>query len=135
MSRILILAGLVAVYAHHAGAEVNKGIVEANERDGFKLSREALRNFDLKYVNVSEGGSISLPRNAIVLAGEEVNLFRMRDDFFKRIDFKVIKHNETTFVVASPDLKPGDKVVTTGLGFLRIAELAAFDDVADSHSH
>ncbi len=113
----------------------DKGIVEANDKDGFKLSGEAFKNFDLKFMNVSSGGQITLPQTAIVLAGEEVNLFRMRNDFFKRIDFKLVRRSENSVIVTSPDLAPGDKIVIAGLGFLRIAELAAFGGVAHGHSH
>lgn len=112
----------------------DKGIVEANDESGFKLSPEAFKNFELKFVNVSSG-TLTLPRSAIVLAGEETNLFRMRKDFFKRIDFKIVRQSEKEIVVQSKDLSPGDQIVVAGLGFLRIAELAAFGGVAHGHSH
>lgn len=119
----------------NASVGPDKGIVEANDKDGFKLSGEAFKNFDLEFANVSGNGPFALPQSAIVLAGEESNLFRMRNNFFKRIDFKTVRKTDREVIVTSSDLAPGDKIVVAGLGFLRIAELAAFGGVAHGHSH
>ena len=112
----------------------DKGITEAHENEGFKLSPEALKNFDLKYASVT-GAVVQIPSSARVTTGEEVNLYRARDGFFKRIDFQVVKAGSQTISVKSEDLRQGDQVVIQGHGFLRIAELAAFGGVADSHGH
>lgn len=113
----------------------DKGITEFSERNGFKLSPEALKNFDLKYIKLSGDGPWILPKSAVVHSGEETNLFRKRNGFFKRIDFETMKTQSNQFTVDSDDLREGDEVVILGLGFLRIAELAATGGVADGHSH
>lgn len=115
------------------GAE--KGILEANEKKGFKLSPEALKNFDLKLQKLSGDGPWVLPKSARVLSGEEVNLYRLRDGFFKRIDFETLKKSELEFTADSDDMRENDEIVLQGTGFLRIAELAAFGGVADGHAH
>lgn len=112
-----------------------KGITEFNERQGFKLSAEALKNFDLKFTKLRGDGPWVLPKSAVVHSGEETNLFRKRNDFFKRIDFQMIKNSGNELTVDSDDLREGDEVVIAGLGFLRIAELAATGGVAHGHSH
>lgn len=112
-----------------------KGIVEASERSGFKLSPEALKNFELKLKKLSGDGPWSVPNSVIVHSGEEVNVFRLRNGFFKRIDFHIIKKSESEITIDSGDLREGDELVISGLGFLRIAELAAFGGVAHGHSH
>jgi hypothetical protein len=130
-------------HAHGEGEEAEeggkvgpgKGIIEANERLGFKLSPEALKNFDLKNILLKGDGPWKLPASAIVKAGEEVNLFRLRDGFFKRIDFQNLSKSGQTVIVDSDDMRDGDVIVVSGLGFLRIAELAAFGGVSEGHSH
>lgn len=113
----------------------DKGITEFSERSGFKLSPEALKNFDLKYIKLNGDGPWALPKSSIVHSGEETNLFRKRNGFFKRIDFQTIKNSGNQITVDSDDLREGDEVVVLGLGFLRIAELAATGGVAHGHSH
>lgn len=112
-----------------------KGILAADEDRGFKLSPEALKNFEIKSQALSVSQPWTLPLSAQFLSGEEVNLYRLRDGFFKRIDFKLIKRSSDGLTISSESLKPGDEIVTHGVGFLRIAELAAFGGVADGHSH
>lgn len=126
---------------HHSEGENSpnvgpeKGITEANGRDGFRLSPEAVRNFELQFAKISGQGPWLIARSAILSSGEETNLFRHRQGFFKRIDFKAQKGLGTELKVLSPDLRDGDEVVTVGVGFLRIAELAASGGVAHGHSH
>jgi len=113
----------------------NKGILEANERSGFKLSPEAIKNFELKFMKLSGDGPWTLPKSAVVHSGEEVNLFRFRSGSFKRIDFKTLRKSGSDLTVDSDDLREGDEIVLVGTGFLRVAELAAFGGVAHGHSH
>ena len=37
--------------------------------------------------------------------------------------------------VKSPDLKPHDQIVVQGMGFIRVAEIAAFGGAVTGHSH
>ncbi len=112
-----------------------KGILEANEHDGFKLSPEAIKNFELKVEMLNGSGPWPLPTTALLLSGEERNIYRLREGFYKRIDFTSGPGSAEKMIVQSKDLKPGDEVVIRGLGFLRIAELAAFGGAPEGHSH
>lgn len=112
-----------------------KGILAADDHVGFKLSPEAMKNFDLQFLKIGNPTQMTVPESALVLSGEEVNLYRLREGFFKRIDFKTIRKMGNQIVISSPDLKATDEIVTVGTGFLRIAELAAFGGAATSHSH
>ncbi|MNL80824.1 hypothetical protein D3C87_2077680 [compost metagenome] len=76
-----------------------------------------------------------MPESAILHSGEEVNVYRLRDDFFKRIDFNKKSQSGGKISLESKDLKSGDQIVTRGLGFLRIAELSAFGGTPEGHSH
>lgn len=113
----------------------DKGIVEANESKGFKLSPEALKNFEIKTLKFTGDGPWTVPSGAVVHSGEDTNLIRVRAGFFKSVDFKIIKKSGTSIVVDSDDLREGDEIAVTALGFLKIAELAAFGGVAHGHSH
>lgn len=113
----------------------NKGILVVSEEEGIKLSPEAEKNFDLKKLQVGSGNLLVVPKTAIVKTGLEVNIYRYREGFYRRIDFEILKKIEDKVQVRSKDLKNGDQVVITGLGFLRIAELAAFGGAVEGHSH
>jgi len=113
----------------------NKGITEATEDNGIKLSPEAEKNFEIEKVAVGKDGKVSIHTDSIVTAGVEVNVFRFRNGFYKRIDFKKIAQTNHQITLTSKDLTNGDFVVTQGLGFLRIAEIAAFGGAPEGHSH
>lgn len=113
----------------------NKGIVEANKEKGFKLSPEAEKNFAVKKIKIKSSSSIELPLSAIATSTVEVNVYRFRDGFYKRIDFNQISKNQEKIFIKSLDLKEGDEVAISGLGFLRVSEIAAFDGAPEGHSH
>ena len=79
--------------------------------------------------------AFEIPKEAVVTAGLEVNLYRYRDGFYKRIDFEELKRLGNKIQIRSKDLKSGDEIALTGLGFLRIAEIAAFGGAPEGHSH
>jgi hypothetical protein len=112
----------------------DKGLVEVSHENGFRLSPEALKRFKIQTLAVGSAATLTVPRTAIFTGLEERNLFRLRDGYFKRIDFKTVSRSGASVTVSSPDLKAGDQLVTNGLGFLRIAELAATGG-AMKHSH
>lgn len=112
---------------------VDKGITEANEKDGIKLSTEAEIKFEIQRMKVSSA-LIEIPKAAIVTAGIEKNIYRYRNGFYRRIDFEVKKQNGEKLIIQSEDLKINDEIVTVGISFIRLAELAAFDG-AEGHSH
>ncbi len=112
----------------------DKGILAASADKGIKLSPEAEKHFEIRKMKVTTG-IIELPRTAIVTAGLEVNVFRFRDGFYKRIDFDELSRSGNKISIRSKDLKSGDEIAITGLGFLRIAEIAAFGGAPEGHSH
>lgn len=113
----------------------NKGIVEASKENGFKLSAEAEKNFSIQRVKVLNLKAIQVPREAVVSSGIEVNLFRIRAGYYKRIDFVKVSVVDNKLTIRSNDLMIGDEIAVSGLGFLRISEIAAFDGAPSGHSH
>lgn len=112
----------------------NKGVLEASKGEGIKLSPQAEKNFEISKVKYN-GKSIELSHSSIVTAGTEVNVYRFRNGFYKRIDFETVKKLDKKIELKSKDLKSGDEIAVTGLGFLRLAEIAAFGGAPEGHSH
>ncbi|AZZ37301.1 hypothetical protein CIK05_11045 [Bdellovibrio sp. qaytius] len=126
---------------HKEEAEVNaqvgadKGILEADKEKGFKLSPEAEKNFQINKIKIVTSTSIELPLTAIATSTVEVNVYRFREGFYKRIDFIQLSKNQNKIFIKSPELKVGDEVAVSGLGYLRVTEIAAFDGAPEGHSH
>jgi len=112
-----------------------KGIVEFSKKDGFKLSPEALKNFDLSYLELKGQGPWILSKSSVVYSGNESNLFRKRNGYFKSVDFRIVQDLGDRISVKSIELQEGDQLALTGLGFLRIAEVAATGGVSHGHTH
>lgn len=113
----------------------DKGILEASEEQGIKLSPEAEKNFEIEKVVVTNSNSTNISKDAVVTSGVEVNLYRYRDGFYKRIDFMKLSKNGIILTISSKDLMKGDSIVTRGLGFILVAEIAAFGGAPEGHSH
>lgn len=120
-----------------ANAQVGpeKGILEADKEKGFKLSPEAEANFQVKKIKVSSSATVELPTSAISTSTTEVNVYRFRAGFYKRIDFIQISKGQGRIIIKSQDIRQGDEIAISGLGFLRVSEIAAFDGAPEGHSH
>ena len=112
----------------------NKGITEADEKVGVKLSPQAEKNFEIKRIKVSANGTVTVPKEAIVTTVAESNLFRFRNGFYKRIDFQEVSRSQNNVTVKSNELNSTDEVVVQGLGFLHTAEFSAFSGET-GHGH
>jgi hypothetical protein len=113
----------------------DKGILKADEKLGFILSPEAMKNFGVKTIKLSGEKAWILPSKARVLSQNEVNIFRIRNQFIKRIDFKVLLSEGPNLKIESSDLMNGDEIIVQGIGFVRIAEITAFGGASEGHSH
>ena len=102
--------------------------------DGFKLNIASTKNFEIKFIKFNSN-NILVPISAIYKGLNEVNIYRFRAGLYKRIDFKTISQTKFDYLISSVDLSDGDQIVTSGVGFLRIAEIAAAGGLSDSHSH
>ncbi|AUN98422.1 hypothetical protein DOM21_09060 [Bacteriovorax stolpii] len=107
---------------------------EGTSENGFKLNEKSTKKFGIQTVTL-KAGVVEVPREAIFKGLNEVNVYRFRDGFYKRIDFKTLENNKDVLKISSSDLKSGDQIVIQGVGFLRIAEIAASGGISDSHSH
>ena len=112
-----------------------KGITVFDEKKGFKLSEEAVKNFAIKTIKLPSGDEWIVPATAVLYSGEEINLYRIRNGFYKRVDFKTLKKSDKEFQVKSQELQAGDQIVTEGVGFLRAADIVASGGAPHGHSH
>lgn len=113
----------------------DRGITAADEHEGIKLSAEATKNFDLKTIELSGAAPWEIPSSALLTSGEEINIYRVRSGFYKRIDFNLLSKTATHMKVTSKELMKGDAIVIHGIGFLRTAEITAFGGAPEGHSH
>lgn len=112
-----------------------KGIISASEDKGFELSPEAVKNFSFTTIKLSGDFPWILPDSALLLSQDEINIYRIREKIIKRVDLEVIKKTEGSIWIKSFDLKNGDSVIISNVGFIRIAELTAFGGAEEGHSH
>lgn len=121
---------------HEESSQVgpDKGILEASENLGIRLSPEAEKNFEIARIKIATL-PIQIPVKAVVSALNERNIYRYRNGFYKRIDFDTDKKSNGSLLIHSRSLKIGDEVVIQGLGFLRVSEIAAFGGAPEGHSH
>lgn len=103
--------------------------------EGFELTPEAVKNFGLETRRLAGAAPWVVPSSARFETLEETNLYRVREGHYKRIDFTQIRADGREIFVTSPDLRSDDEVVVKGIGFLRIAELAAGGETPEGHSH
>lgn len=112
-----------------------KGITIFSESEGFKLSPEAIKNFELQTIQLKNIEPWTIPTSAILYSGEEVNVYRVRAGFYKRIDFSILSKNGKDVKIKSRDLKVNDQIVIQGVAFLRSAEIVATGGAPEGHSH
>lgn len=111
----------------------NRGITSITS-DGFTLAPEAAGSFEVRTVDFT-GGSLALPKDSIVHVKDDVSVFRLRGELYKRVPVRVVKKGDKESVIESSELKSSDKVVSKGAAFLRVAEIAATGGVSHGHSH
>lgn len=110
-----------------------KGIL-AKSDDGFKLSPEAEKTIGISTIPVSNG-SVRIHQKAIVKTKSEKSVFRLRDGWYKRVPIEFVSKESEFTVVKGSLLKSGDQVVSTNVGFLRMAEVFSEEGAEHSHAH
>lgn len=111
-----------------------KGILEFHEDEGFKLAPEAMKSFGISVADPKPlKGSFALRPSSLLEAQGGKFVYRARAGFFKRIPVDIDKKGSDVLVVRSPELGAGDKVVVSGVPFLRTAELDATGGTPHGH--
>ncbi len=123
--RFLVLLAFASNAFGHGGGEAeieigpDKGVTEVTKDKSFKLSPEAHKNFELKTLAVSTS-TVAVPKEAIVHTLKQAQIFRVRDGFLKPIPFRLQNKTDRIWTIQSNELRVGDEIITTGVGFLRM---------------
>lgn len=108
-----------------------KAVVAANERDGLRLSEQALRALGLVVQEVKTRDVHAAPAESLVHFRDELGVYRLRDGWFKLLRIKPFDRPGKEVRFRTSELKPGDRIVVRGAAFLRAAELdLASEEVA-----
>lgn len=108
-----------------------KGVLEANEKEGIKLSPKALQSLGIKAQSISSTSVHSLPISSLIYFQDEVGVYRLRSGFFKLIEGKVSRKTQMIATFESGGLVPGDQVVTEGTPLLRLTDLNIWSGSGD----
>jgi hypothetical protein len=89
-----------------------------------RLSPEEIQTIGPRVVRW-EGGPILIPYKALVRVKDSKSIFRLRAGWYKRISAVIVSRAGESVTVLAADLRTGDEVVVSGLGFLRTAEVGS----------
>jgi hypothetical protein len=108
---LLLLVFPQLVFAHGGGEvegpTIGKGITAYDKLEGFKLSVESQKRMRFAYKKVDQSGTMTIPKDALVLALNETHVYTHINDFFKAIDVKVTAKTKDSVTVTAPALKAG----------------------------
>lgn len=111
----------------------DKGILEKG-KEGFKLAPEAMKTFELKIENI-KSKITEIARPALVEIKNDKFIYRVREGWIKKVSVKVLRKSNSKVTIDISQFKDGDLIITTGVGFVRTAELVAEEGVSHGHSH
>lgn len=111
-----------------------KAIEVVDEKNGFKLSSEALKTLKLKLQNV-DGDEFLIDKSTLVVSKELKGLYRFRAGFFKFHPVELKKEVNGKYLVKVPGVEFGDQIVINGTGLLRVADVYSTDTAEYGHSH
>lgn len=112
----------------------DKAIQEVNERNGFKLSPQAIDTLKIKFKNI-ENNIFTISKESLVVSKYDRGIYRYRDGFFKFIDVQIIKKDKLNHLVKIEDFEKGDQVVISGVKLLKVSDVFSTDTAEYGHSH
>ena len=122
---------------HQGGGKVigvGKAIESVDEKNGFKLSKEAIKSLKLKLQTV-DGDEFQISKETLVTSKNLKGLYRFRAGFFKFLPLKLIKEVNGNYIVKVIGVEFGDQIVTNGVGLLKVTDVYSTDKSAYGHSH
>lgn len=126
---ILVFLNGRQVLAQEETSRVRAGstlaVLEANLKDGFKLSDKAKKVIGL--VTKPLGAKPHLiPPSALVNYGDHVGVYRLRNGWLKLIELQNNEVGKGAMLTSSAELKDDDEIATEGVALLRVSEMDAF---------
>ena len=110
-----------------------KGITEKS-KEGMKLSPQALKVMEIQMGPIT-GKTMEINQKTLVEIKNDKAIYRVRNSWIKRVPVKVLKKNGDKILIEISNFQSGDLLVTSGVGFVRTAELVAEEGAATGHSH
>ena len=107
---------------------VDKAVLEKSEL-GFRLSAEASKTLAL----VSEAFSGSIPCQSLLQVKGEKFIFTLNDGWFKKLPVSLISKSNEKCIVRATLMKAGDRIVTSGMSYLRLTEISLSESAEHSH--
>lgn len=134
--KLLLVLLSLSVFASSKVVLKKGGAVTAfSEEDGFKLSKKATKNLDVKFVDLPKGSSWDIPKSAIVRIKNSTGVYRKYDGWITLVLVDILKKNKKSITIKSVDLQEGDGVATSGVKFLRMTDADLNSDTVDACAH
>lgn len=111
-----------------------KAVTAASPKTGLQLSEKGVRTLGLRTAAIGKA-PFRVPVSALVYFQSEVGVYRLKEGWFKLVEITVVQKNASEATVSSEELAPGDTLVVSGVGGLRVAELEAFGGSGEGHGH
>ncbi|MCO4792391.1 MAG: hypothetical protein KC493_01670 [Bacteriovoracaceae bacterium] len=123
-------------HGHGGGKAIGKGkaIVEVDEKNGFMLSKEAIKTLKIQLKTISNSEFLIEKKN-LVTTKDKKGIYRFRNGFFKFVPARIIKEQKSDYKVKIEGLIFGDQFVTNGVGLLRVSDVYSTDKSEYGHSH
>lgn len=128
ISRMVLSAVIVAGVFREPEAFAETPVVKGPL--GFQLSPDATATFAFKTIPYK---SPALPCEAIVASKDDKTVFRVREGWIKSLPIEILSKKDGLCTIRATDLRTGDHVITTRLGFLRITEVILEEGASHSH--
>jgi hypothetical protein len=109
----------------------NKGVTEADEKYGIKLSPKAVASLGIETEVLNSKNIHMIPSSGLVYFQSEVGVYRERDGWFKLIEGHVIKRSGSNVTFEAAGLMPNDKVAIKGAALLRLTDLNVWSGSGD----
>lgn len=97
---------------------------------GFRLSPEAQAKFAYQTAPYTPG---TVPCSALVSVKDGKYVFRVREGWIKKVHVDIASRANGQCGLRADDLQSGDQIVTSRMGFLRIAEVILEEGASHSH--
>jgi len=106
-----------------------------SEEDGFKLSKKAIKNLDVKFKIIGSGSHWDIPKSSLVRIKSSTGVYRKYDGWITMVLVNVVNKSKTSVRISSVDLQEGDEVATSGVKFLRMTDADLNSDTVDACAH
>lgn len=107
-----------------------------NEGESFSLSSKAVETLGIQFGSVTQQSkNLIIPSSALVEYQENTGVYVKTEQWLKLVPVKILEEQSGHYVVTSNALNPGDEIVISQTGFVRVAHLEAAGQGGQGHAH